>query len=95
MPEEYILDLLDRHVLAASDHQILRAARQSSWGRWLNPYLLRQWWAHTWQAKGENEGSLQLLGGWQDVSSMRRYGAALRVDRALGHYHELNLLEDL
>lgn len=58
-------------------------------------HLLRHWWAHQWQARGGNESSLQVLGGWQDTSTMRRYGAALRVDRALDHYDDLGLLEDL
>ncbi len=58
-------------------------------------HLLRHWWAHTWQTKGGNEGSLQVLGGWQDPSVMARYGAARKVDRALAHYDEVDLLGGL
>ena len=58
-------------------------------------HLLRHWWAHRWQEKGGNEGSLQVLGGWQDASVMARYGAARKVDRALRHYDEIDLLGDL
>lgn len=60
-----------------------------------HPHLLRHWWAHTWQTKGGSEASMQVLGGWQDPSVMRRYGAARQVDRALAHYDELDLLGDL
>ena len=56
---------------------------------------MRHWWAHTWQTKGGNEGSLQVLGGWQDPKVMARYGAARKVDRALAHYDELDLLGEL
>jgi len=58
-------------------------------------HLLRHWFAHSWQARGGNESSLQVLGGWQDRTIMARYGAALQVDRALDHYDEINPLEGM
>jgi site-specific recombinase XerD len=54
--------------------------------RW---HLLRHRYAHTFLARGGQEGDLAKLGGWEDASVMRRYGASLAVDRALAAYDEM------
>jgi site-specific recombinase XerD len=55
----------------------------------LHWHLLRHRFAHQFLARGGQEGDLAKLGGWKDASVMRRYGAALAVDRALASYDDI------
>jgi site-specific recombinase XerD len=55
----------------------------------LHWHLLRHRYAHTFLARGGQEGDLAKLGGWEDATVMRRYGASLAVDRALAAYDEM------
>jgi site-specific recombinase XerD len=52
-------------------------------------HALRHRFAHEFLARGGQEGSLAKLGGWTDATTMRRYGSALAVDRALAEYDDL------
>jgi site-specific recombinase XerD len=58
-------------------------------------HLLRHTWADRWKSRGGSEGDLMRLGGWQDASVMRRYGAARAVDRALNAYDDIDPMEGL
>jgi site-specific recombinase XerD len=53
-------------------------------------HLLRHTWADAWKSKGGSESDLMKLGGWEDPTIMRRYGAARDVDRALAAYDDID-----
>lgn len=55
----------------------------------LHWHLLRHRYAHTYLARGGQEGDLARLGGWTDPAVMRRYGSALAVERALAAYDDV------
>jgi site-specific recombinase XerD len=55
----------------------------------LHWHLLRHRYAHEYLARGGQEGDLAKLGGWEDATVMRRYGASLAVDRALANYDDI------
>jgi site-specific recombinase XerD len=69
-------------------HMLPRRCDQAGIAR-LHWHLLRHRYAHTYLARGGQEGDLARLGGWTDPTVMRRYGSALATERALAAYDEL------
>lgn len=61
----------------------------------VTPHQLRHSWAHLFLSRGGNEGDLQVLGGWDGPTVMRRYGSALAADRALAAADDVNVLGDV
>lgn len=58
-----------------------------------NPHLFRHLFAHTWLARGGNEGDLMRLMGWQSRAMLQRYGASAAQERA-GEAHRHKALGD-
>ncbi len=73
---------------------INRRADQAGIGH-VTPHQLRHSWAHLFLSRGGNEGDLQVLGGWDGPTVMRRYGSALAADRALAAADDVDVLGDV
>lgn len=58
-------------------------------------HLLRHTWADRWKSAGGSEDDMMRLGGWEDPTVMRRYGAARAVDRALANYDAIDPMRGL
>ena len=52
-------------------------------------HALRHRFAHTYLARGGQEGSLARLGGWTDPAVMRRYGSSRATERAVNEYDQM------
>ena len=69
---------------ATGVYQIVRRRAKQAGLDGVHPHLFRHGFAHDWLAAGGQEGDLATLAGWTPGSPMlRRYGAALRQDRAI------------
>ncbi|MBM3675790.1 MAG: hypothetical protein FJW88_12770 [Actinobacteria bacterium] len=73
---------------------VAQRAREAGLGH-VHPHQLRHTYAHRWLARGGNEGDLQMLGGWEGPTVMRRYGSALAADRALAAADDIDVLGGL
>jgi integrase/recombinase XerD len=71
-----------------ASHMIGRRCREAG----IEPFgwhALRHRFAHTYLARGGQEGSLGRLGGWSDPKVMQRYGASRAIERAVDEYREM------
>lgn len=80
---------------ASGVDQMLRRRAEQAGLDGFHAHLLRHTWADLLKSRGATDSDLMILGGWDDASVMRRYGAARSVDRALRAYDEIDPLGDL
>lgn len=69
-------------------YELVRARGEQA-GHTVHPHQFRHLMAHRWLRSGRSEDGLREFGGWQSAEVMRRYGSAMRSERALAEFDDM------